>query len=885
MLYIFNQEEKLQAVLNASDMPGRYQEVYQYDQGHQYDTGLQYKKWSDKDPCPYWDAVHREALNGENTFTFTVPAGHPFAQYVTEGNLVAFKDLDADFQLFEIKRVTDIHGDGLTRTAFCEHAFYELLDDFIEDVRPTDTSANFALTQALSGTRWEVGTVADLGTNSTNYYYENALSAVQKVVSVWGGELRFRVVVTGGVISGRYVDLLARRGKDTGKQWEYGRHIQSIEREIDLTTTKTALYGRGKGVETEAGGFGRRLTFADVEWSVANGDPVDKPLGQEWVGDPDALAQWGRPGGRHRFGTFEDSEETDPEALLQKTWDELQELKTPRATYRMTVLDLERLSGYSHEKVRLGDTTRCIDRKFSPELLVEARVIEIDRDLLRPENTKITMGNFFPTLADDVLVQRQINRTVSAAFSPSTGKLATAWLDGKIDVLTNQLQATTSNWYTDDNGNIVFETQDGTAAMMLTGNGFMLSNEKDGNGAWIWRTFGTGDGFTADEINVGELNAALVKIVGNSYFYWDGDYLYIVDPADQNKQIRLSKEGIRFTGDGGQTWTVAISVDGIMADAINAITLSAISANLGEITAGYLKFQDPGVNQGIELWAGTVLKLAIGLLSSGKIGVKIADGEVYSTIIRSGAEGATTYVALLPDNELSGFYEGKKVFELVSGGYNGNISVYANEGSSEERVRMSADYGRDGVSYGVIQEGYNSTVGVGIKGPYSGIWVDPDGEIEIDPYDGTGKYCKVLGNFAVIGGAKDAIQETLSYGQVHLSVRESPDVRFVDEGKGELVNGECKINLDPIFLECIEPDAENTPWFIRLTPYGDFCLKVDKIGADYFIVRQVGGGTDSGQFVWILSAVRKGYAGRRFEKEQDPATDPVLTSNWEDELI
>lgn len=378
MLYIFNQAEQLQAILKPNTSP-----TYAWPAGETYFFQPQYPA-PDEAPlapataCPYYDAVHTEKLTGENTFTFTVPANHPDSQFVVEGNLVAFKDLDANWQLFEIKRVTDVHGDSLTRTAFCEHAFYELIDDFIEDIRPYNVSAHFAMTQALSGTRWSVGDVADLGLNSTNFYYENVLSAIQKVASVWHGELRFRVVVTGGVISARYVDLLARRGAETGKQFAYSKDIKSIEREVDLTTLATALYGRGKGVEVGEG-YGRRLDFADVVWSTANGGPVDKPAGQKWVGDPEALARWGRPGGRHRFGTYDDPEEIDPSKLLQKTWEDLQERKNPRITYRLDVVDLERLTGYEHEKVRLGDTVRVIDRVFSPSLLVSARVIEINR--------------------------------------------------------------------------------------------------------------------------------------------------------------------------------------------------------------------------------------------------------------------------------------------------------------------------------------------------------------------------------------------------------------------------------------------------------------------------------------------------------------------------
>ncbi len=71
------------------------------------------------------------------------------------------------------------------------------------------------------------------------------------------------------------------------------------------------------------------------------------------------------------------------------------------------------------------------------------------------------------------------------------------------------------------------------------------------------------DGITANKITSGELRTNLVQIRGNSNFYWDGDYIYITNPVNLNEQIRLSKEGIRFTKDGGQTWGVAMDFDGL----------------------------------------------------------------------------------------------------------------------------------------------------------------------------------------------------------------------------------------------------------------------------------------------------------------------------------
>jgi hypothetical protein len=163
---------------------------------------------------------------------------------------------------------------------------------------------------------------------------------------------------------------------------------------------------------------------------------------------------------------------------------------------------------------------------FNPPLLVEARAIELKRDLVQPEKTEMILGNFMPVLADGVKDLQKISQKVrdragvwdrGNQFNVD-GSLNTSWLNGTIDVLANGLNSAVSNWHTDENGNIIFLSADGLKAMKLTGEGFAISNQKDVNGAWIWRTFGTGSGFTADELNAGTIRTNIVKVHG------DGSY-------------------------------------------------------------------------------------------------------------------------------------------------------------------------------------------------------------------------------------------------------------------------------------------------------------------------------------------------------------------------
>lgn len=84
-------------------------------------------------------------------------------------------------------------------------------------------------------------------------------------------------------------------------------------------------------------------------------------------------------------------------------------------------------------------------------------------------------------------------------------------LEGTINVLKTQLASATSSWYTDENGNLVFESANGRSAMMITGEGFMISDGKNDDGSWNWRVFGTGEGFTADAIITGYLSSDRIE--------------------------------------------------------------------------------------------------------------------------------------------------------------------------------------------------------------------------------------------------------------------------------------------------------------------------------------------------------------------------------------
>ncbi|MBD1373746.1 phage tail protein [Hazenella sp. IB182357] len=478
--------------------------------------------------------ILKEKINGEVSLTFSVPSDHPDSEQIKYGNRIVWHDMDNIPRCFVISEEEESHdSNGLIREFYTEElAVCELNDDIVTDVRPNNTTAKDALDRILANSLWEVGTVDNLGTASTNVYYESAMAGIQKVIESWGGEVRFRVsIADDNTITGRYVDLFERLGSDTGKRFEYSKDLTSVTRTVDMKSVKTALYGRGKGEETDSGGYGRRITFKGVEWSKLDRDPTEKPAGQEYVEDFVAMTRWGHrnPDGtyRHRYGVYVNEEIEDPEELLQETWKQLQEVNDPLITYEMSVVNLEHL--YDHEVIRLGDTVRVIDNNFAWDVRVEARVIELERDLLRPENTSVTLGNAVGELGNIV---RQIESKIDKKVA--TGDVVD-WLQSELDLAKKRVISATSHLYLGDSQQYpglfipnAKESDSPTEAVYLTSGGMLLSDSTLPDGSFNWRTAITGKGINANEINAGTLNAELVNIqsigTDRSIYLKDGQF-------------------------------------------------------------------------------------------------------------------------------------------------------------------------------------------------------------------------------------------------------------------------------------------------------------------------------------------------------------------------
>lgn len=356
-----------------------------------FDRNQKVKRWLvDRD---FIEANMVEQINAADQLTFSVPLNKRLPSSYFYAAIP--QPRGSGYLLFKI--VTEkVSSDQIEYTAI-ESAYDELKSyHYIKDVRPENRKAGELLQTALEGTRWQVGQTYDSGTFSTNFYYISTLEAIQKIVELCGLEVTFEITLNPKThqIEHRLVNLYAQQGQRTGKRFEYGSNLLTVEREESAENLITALIGRGKGeavyhedntAEETPDGYGRRINFADVVWSKKNGNPADKPAGQEYVEDVDATAKYGFDDGKPRIGIeiFEDI--TDPAELLKATWSALQTLKRPQASFRASVMDVGDLG--------LGDTVAIVRHDIKIEYFT--RVYKVTHNLLDERQNTIELGDDF----------------------------------------------------------------------------------------------------------------------------------------------------------------------------------------------------------------------------------------------------------------------------------------------------------------------------------------------------------------------------------------------------------------------------------------------------------------------------------------------------------
>lgn len=413
---------------------------------------------------------------------------------------------------------------------------YVLFDDLkgrggvMIDRRPQNESVTRILPDILSGTGWQVGQVRTTNTGTSNYYYTSKLEAFWDFLDKWRVEFRPRMTYSKGKITGKYIDIYDRLSDDYGKWYEYGDKLMTVVKEESSTNLFTAFIGRGKGEEVssaednESGqaGYGRRITFEDIEWSTEAGDPVDKPLGQNYVEMPEATALYGYEDGSPRYTVVEFSEIDDKELLLQTTYEHAVNESRPKAQFKSTVIE--------KGKAELGEVVTII--KDQENIRYKTRIFELTRDFKNKDIKSIEFG--------DKLVKTTAERSREASQTiKETEEQTYDWLEQLRQQIVNSyfnedgynydLQA--GNEYDLPGGYYSFDApidQNPSKAIYMGAGQLLIANSQTPDGHWEWRTAANGDGIVADVINSGVLRTITLESGQNpENNYWNlstGDF-------------------------------------------------------------------------------------------------------------------------------------------------------------------------------------------------------------------------------------------------------------------------------------------------------------------------------------------------------------------------
>ena len=311
---------------------------------------------------------------------------------IHRGMRVGLTDAVGAFQAYEIRKVKTYEPDHYQEITAEHICISELTDEFFGDAEWSNITAQAALTQLLNGTGWAVGSVYVSGTSSANITNGDVWSDVRSIERAWNCHIIPRLTVDSHGITGKYLDIIPPDGVWRGLRLSLDKNADEMGVTWDDSRVKTALYAFGKSIGTTSKDA-KPITFKDVVWASTADHPA-KPAGQEYLEDPEATTLYGR-NGRPRFAYYQNGDISDPNILLEKTWESLKNLNHPDVTIDCLVTDLYRL-GYNDVPLRLYDLALTEIRPTGTVL--HKQIVQYTEDLIDPSQSRVSIGTYIPNI-------------------------------------------------------------------------------------------------------------------------------------------------------------------------------------------------------------------------------------------------------------------------------------------------------------------------------------------------------------------------------------------------------------------------------------------------------------------------------------------------------
>ena len=473
-------------------------------------------------------AIQREEINGEHSLEITT------TRVIEKGTRIISQDATGKWREWAVSGIDAEHASGNRPigTYYCVWSVQEDLMGVTVSVMPgvqSPVNAGTALTSLLStSARWVVGTVDNTALGGASMYDRSAWNALTVLVENWGGEIDTTITTSSSGVTGRAVDYYLQQGNQTAKRrFDFGADLQGITRTLADEPLYCRISPRGAGQQTDAGGYGRKITIESV-----NGGRdylVYTPMVD--------VAKLSDGHGGYEYPTLivENKDCKTPDALLEWAQGVIGKYCTPKITYDIDVFQTG-IVGVDFSGVALGDAVQIVDRKFSDSgLRVEGRVRSITTDLLNEHDLTITIGS-----ANESLASRF--ETVNAALESVDNSLVTmttsAYITDLLSRINAEINATGGYTYiTEGQGIRTYDTavtdplvgSEASSVVEIKGGTIRIANSRTSGGEWDWKTVFTSGHITSNLITAANL---VTGSIGNPSQgnYWDLD----------NNQLRLA---------------------------------------------------------------------------------------------------------------------------------------------------------------------------------------------------------------------------------------------------------------------------------------------------------------------------------------------------------
>ena len=293
--------------------------------------------------------------------------------------------LEGKFDLFIVDQIESETYYSTDIKVTCLHDFYSIQEQkAITQYHSENATLREAITEILKGTEYVLGTCPERAIKPIGpYLYKNPLWCIQDIVSNFNVEIDYSIELNENRngIHRKVLNVVNSLGSDTGIRCSTDLNVSKI-RKVQKKKFYTVMYGCGAEYQKDLVKY--KYDFKDAVWETPN-HPANKPKGQEFIEDKKAIAKYGR-----KIGIYEDGRIKDPELLLKKTWEALQQNNKPFVSYELDIEELKTEDGYEHLNFKLGDI--IILQNTIDNSRAKFRIVEDYKSIRDKNKRKIVVG-------------------------------------------------------------------------------------------------------------------------------------------------------------------------------------------------------------------------------------------------------------------------------------------------------------------------------------------------------------------------------------------------------------------------------------------------------------------------------------------------------------